>query len=73
MPGREEAWIYMKNVGINGKIKGRNQTKRIKGGQRRRHMRLLNAPVRTLINMCYYCGNENIFGKTPCYSKLSTY
>lgn len=64
--------IYEK-CGYKWEDQRRNQTKRIKGGQGRRHMRLLNAPVRTVINMCYYCGNENIFGKTPCYSKLSTY
>lgn len=35
----------MKNVGVNGETKGRNQTKKINGGQGRRHMKILNAPV----------------------------
>lgn len=36
MPGGEKAWIYVGNVDVNGKTKGRNQTEKEKGGKRRK-------------------------------------
>ena len=33
MPGGEKAWIYVGNMDVNGKTKGRNQTEKEKGGK----------------------------------------
>ena len=54
MPRREEAWIYMKNVGANGKTKGRNQTKKDKGKIRKKAHENTSASVQTVMCMCHY-------------------